>query len=637
MSSQLGFTTDNINNELTSRTKILEQRYEALTKELTEMRNRERERDAPQLLAPALTAEVPGPSVSFSPGSTSNVNHDTTRNSVFERNTQFTGGTSFSAQINLLDRSVARDHGESDELMLMLPDTCQGMDYEHLSASMRGEIDQIVEQTRLDDADKILQALDIYFANFNPHYPCINEAHLRTQFAAFLADDSSCMSKTVTIQFAALLNFIMALKSIIYDNCPQDDYVPGWKEFYRAEKLLSHATWIEKANIMTVQMLVVKTSYYLYISKLNAAYDTMGTAVRLCFQLGLHNESSWGEDCNMYDRTYRQRIFWCIYCLNHNVAQNSGVPDLIRESDFDVDRPKCIDDRMLYPNCRQLPEMHKASPVPYLLEIIKWAKLSSEIWDAMFGARVKKPVSQEFIADTDSKIMALSREIPGFLHWPPASGLQSAAETPAFMIQQSLVLYLRIKALRMLLRREEMVSLRYETRTAQLCIEIATDVINAVELAYCSNRATKRSERYAYALHLTGAMVPMICVIVRRSNGEDMMRPAINIFNRSLKIMEAISYGLSFARRTLHQLRRPIRVAREIIDSNWSQYAFSGLPSPPQTLMSNPTNLAQNQMWNHDMSNFGSGVILGEETERPEDMMIWEDLDLWNNMNNWQS
>jgi hypothetical protein len=300
---------------------------------------------------------------------------------------------------------------------------------------------------------------------------------------------------------------------------------------------------------------------------------------------------------------------------------------------------------MLYPNCPPLQEIHKASPVPCLLQIIKWAELSSEIWDAMFGVGVQKPISQEFIAATDSKIMELSRETPGFLHWPLASGLHNPDEMPAFITQQSFVLYLRIRHLRMLLRREEMVSLRYEKRTAQLCIEIATDVVNAVELSYSSS-VPKRTERYAYALHLTGAMVPMICVIVRPNNGEDVIRPAINLFSRSLKIMEAISYGLAFARRTLHQLRRPIRLAREIIDSNWPQYAPSALaptsyPSGAQGIMAAPTSLVQNHTWDNDgpiaIGNVCGGTVAEDPQRPPEDILIWEDFDLWNNINNWHT
>lgn len=632
----------NSNSELASRTHTLEQEYDALKREMAWMREQERDRPTVQsLLPPADTL-----SVAFSPTAPSPVG--SSPNTVFERNIKFVGGTSFFHQIDLLDQSVAREKGEDPMVIIPEEPEAESMDFENLAAPLRRDLEQIVDQTRLENIDRVLQSLDIYFTNLQPHYPCINESHFRAQFAAFLANDTSCMSKNISIQFAALLNYMMAVSRIMYDISTQDDNPLGIKEFYRAEKLLSHATWLEKANIMTIQILLVKSSYCLYMSRLNAAYDTMGTAVRLCFQLGLHNEPSWGAGCSFYDRTYRQRVFWSIYVLNHNVALNAGVPDLIREDDFDVARPRCVDDRMLYPTCPPLPDMHNASLVPYLLEIIKWAQLSSEIWGAMFGVRVTKPASPDFITATDASIVALSRATPPQLLWPPR---QNGDTSPAFLVQQSFVLYLRTRALRMLLRRAEMVSLRYEARTAQLCIDIATDVVSAIELSY-SSPVPKRTERYAYALHLTGAIVPMICIIVRRDNSEELVGPAIGLFKRAMRVMEAIAVGFAFARRALMQLRRPIRAAMEIVDSRAGPAGDgtgAGLQntqntSSAQNVMPTPTSLVQGQLWGGDVpmaAADSAGVDAGvEEWQRPATgELVWDDLDLWNNiiMSTWQS
>ncbi|EXJ77935.1 hypothetical protein A1O3_09094 [Capronia epimyces CBS 606.96] len=672
------------NRELTLRTQALEQKYEMLRRELAALKGPEHSRagvhevpsrssagelqrgrgSLPPTRTRAQARPRPRPSAPTDPGTSTT--QEAARENVFERNTTFVGGTSFFHQIDLLDRSVARDHGSHGGDFGTTSPSCSGgrgqaVDLESSVATMRPDIDQIVAQTRQADLDAMRQCVDMYFTNVHPFLPCINEAHFRSQLAGFLAaaDETGmpgmAMGHRVALQFATLLNFIMAVAHILHDTHPgtpgsQDDYVPGWKEFCRAEKLLVHTTWLEMANMVTIQILLVKASYYVYVSKLNAAYDTMGTAVRLCFQQGLHNEPAWGEACNLtfYDRTYRQRVFWCIYCLNHNVAQNAGAPDLICDLDFDVDLPRCVDDRMLYPNCPPLPEIPKASPIPLLLEIVRWAKLSSEIWDAMFGVRAQKPISPEFVAATDDKIMQLSTGAPRFLSWPPADE-QGHEQLPAFITQQSFILYLRIRHLRMLLRREEMVSLRYEKKTARLCIEIATEVVNAVELYY-SSKEPRRADRYAYTLHLTGAIVPMICIIVRRDNADDVVRPAIHLFHRSLKIMQAISHGLAFARRTLDQLGRPIHVARNMIDSKWPQYARPPLvnsytgPSRAPLSLALPPGMTPNphQTWTNDANGPGGNVNAGgdpltnEQHHRAvEDVLTWEDLDLWSNMNNW--
>ncbi|KAF2496229.1 hypothetical protein BU16DRAFT_370885 [Lophium mytilinum] len=629
----------NDSTDLASRTQTLQQNYETLKRELAQMRNQERGRSVAQQLKPSIETPI-GPS-QFAESANSTTS--SSPNNVFEQNTKFACGTSFFHQIDVLDRSVARDLEKGEDPLLLIPEEpgSETIDYENLSVSQKRDLDQIVDQTRLEDVDRIMQSIDVYFANIQPHYPCINEAHFRAQFAAFLANDTDCMSKKVYVQFAVLLNFMIAVSRILYDTCTSDENPPGCKEFHRAEKILSHAPWLEKASIMTIQILLIKSSYCLYISRLDAAYDTMGTAIRLCFQLGLHNEPSWGADCTFYDRTYRQRLFWSLYCLNHNVAQHSGVPNLLRSADFDVAHPACVDDRMLAPNCPSLPSTPRASPIPFLLQIIAWANLSSTIWDAMFGVHATPPVNAAFIAAMDSQILALSHQTPAHLVWPP----DAAADTPPpFLVQQSFVLYLRIRALRMLLRRGEMVSLRYEPRTAQLCIGIAAEMVAAVELSYASG-GLRRAERYAYALHLTGVLVPVICVIVRRSNGEELVRPAVDLFERAMRIMEAVAGGLGFARRMLMQLRRPIGVAREVVEAWALQQAVvtgDGGQLGARNGMETEAGVDHSEVWSHEggMAMEGARGEQGVGEWRPvEGELVWEDLDLWNNiiMSNWQS
>lgn len=629
---------ESLNNDLTSRTRILEQGYASLRRELASLKSQEPSRAA--VRESQSSAARPEKSAALPSASTPRRNQESARwNNALDPNTSFMGSTSLFRQIDVLNRSVACDLGNLEEYA---PASLKGRerqatDHERSATSPTCDIDRLLEQTRLEDLDKVRQSLDIYFANVQPSHPCINEAHFRSQLTAFLADGSSCMSKVVAVQFATLLNFMMSAVRILNDFCTQDDYTPGWEEFCRAEKLLGHGQCLENANIMTIQILLVKTLYYGYVSKLNAAYDTMSTAIRICFQLGLHNEPSWGDGCSFYDRTYRQRVFWCAYCLYHNVAQNAGAPDLLRESDFEVSLPKCVDDRMLYPTCPPIRELQKASPVPLLLEIIKWAKLASEIWDAMFGVRARRPISSEFIASTDNKIVQVSMGVPSFLQWPSGSGSQNPDAVPGFILQQSFILFLRIQHLRLLLRREEMVGLTYERRTAQLCVEIATEVINAVELY--SSTTPKRIDRYAYTLYLTGAIVPMICIIIRRNNGDDLILPAINLLNRSLKLLEAIAQGLSFARYSLEQLDRPIQVARQMINSHWPQYSHSA--SVNFNLLASPMTLIPNQTWNSGgnvaIANVCDDPVVEDAHRLGEDNLMWEDLDLWSSLNSWSA
>lgn len=585
---------------------------------------------------------------SQTPLSTSGTDLSSRQESVFERTTDFVSGAALLHQIDVLNRFVSRSQGPDPIQVHGFVGTSTIEPSTSVGGSIYRDIDQIVEQVRSEELTNIHNSLDIFFANVQPYYPCMNESHLRAQFSAFLANDTSCLTKSCSIQLAALLSFILAAVNILCDTSAHCDQVPGWEEFCRGEELLDHSSSLEKANILTIQTLLMKTLYYMYASQVNSAYDTMGTTVRLCFQLGLHNETSWGRDCNFYDRTYRQRVFWSVFCLNHNVAQTRGVPELLRESDFNVGLPKCVDDRMLYPDCPPLREMPTTSPVTSLLEIIKLTRFSSEISETMFGVRAKRPTSQDFITTMDNKIVRLSREIQSSLRWPQNSGSQQISEgAPEFIHQQSFVLHLRLLHLRLLLRREEMISLAYGHKAARLCTDIATEVYETIEAFYTSKKAN-RCARHAYMHHLTGALVPVICIIIRQKNGEDLTQPAIDLFNKSLKFLENFAPTSFLARSMLRHLQRPIKAARDLIDFLQFPNVCSGAPANPvassgaaSNMVTSPIDSTQISTWNN--ASIGSDWELSlpnvyqdlfqDSLQRPTDIPFpfdVDDKDAWN-------
>jgi len=79
---------------------------------------------------------------------------------------------------------------------------------------------------------------------------------------------------------------------ILSEDWADSNIVPGWDDFCRAENILSHLTWLGNGNILTIQCLLIKARYLLYIEKADCAYDTMSRAVSLCFKLGLHDQPS---------------------------------------------------------------------------------------------------------------------------------------------------------------------------------------------------------------------------------------------------------------------------------------------------------------------------------------------------------
>lgn len=73
-----------------------------------------------------------------------------------------------------------------------------------------------------------------------------------------------------------------------------------------------------------------------------------------------------------------QRVFWSVYCFDKTVSQLRNETNLIRFDDVRIDLPAALDDRLLCAYEELPSETHTTSFIPYLLEVVKYSRLSSE-------------------------------------------------------------------------------------------------------------------------------------------------------------------------------------------------------------------------------------------------------------------
>ena len=109
-----------------------------------------------------------------------------------------------------------------------------------------------------------------------------------------------------------------------------------------------------------------------------------------------------------------------------------------------------------------------------------------------------------------------------------------------------------------------MVSLKYQDRTAETCVAIAADSIDAI-CAYARSDLHKQTERYSSVTYLTGAIIPLICIIVKDNNAS-VKTTAVDSFRKALLLLQDIASSLTLARRTLQRLRRIIYTANNAIN-----------------------------------------------------------------------
>ena len=355
------------------------------------------------------------------------------------------GPTSLVESITVLNKIV--DNGEGDNHRPPRGESepssrAPSVGWERLPRARNKNSATLERETKALERPELYRLVDIFFEYLNPHYPCLNEGQFRRQLERFLASESAQNTDVDHIQFIALINLVCAEVKILDDACPDSETVPGWDEFCRAETILSNLTWLGNGNAMTVQCLIIKAKYLLYLERSEAAYDAIARAARLCFKLKYSNQDAWGS-CTPFEAVMRQRVMWTIFYFERNVALNSGIPYLIRESDIRVDLPKSYNDRELYPD-QPLPEedpLHSYGPC--LAIAVKWGRLCAEVWDTMFSGSVQEPINHEFAASLDARILYTSGQLPLHLQWQHyAHRLHEMSELPSFTLRQSIILYL---------------------------------------------------------------------------------------------------------------------------------------------------------------------------------------------------
>ncbi|KEF51120.1 uncharacterized protein A1O9_12843 [Exophiala aquamarina CBS 119918] len=416
--------------------------------------------------------------------------------------------------------------------------------------------------------EKLREYVKTYFSCLNPHYMCIDERSFLNHLECYLARDYSPFKYTDLFQFVALINIVVAVVRVLGECSPSPTSRPslasGWKEFIQAEHLLSHTTWLGNGDILTIQCLYLKAYYCIFAGKTTAAADAISNAVRLCFQIGLHDQNVWsdGAPCEMQ---MGQLLFWSLYCLDRHVAIVCGTPYLIRESLCRVDKPISDADHDVVATMPSLGHVPGYSPVSYLHATIKWASLCSDICDSTFGINAVNPQSQEAVASLDARVTVLIDNLPEELQWRPGM-VQGKSEQrlPLYVYRQAFIINLRANHLRLLLRRQEMVSLSFSSRTAETCVEIAkvsTDLVSEFHVSSWS----QRTDRFSSVIFLAAALIPLICILVRHDSRDELREKAIAPYCKALKIIQDHSNSLAFAQNILQRLGCLIDAANTII------------------------------------------------------------------------
>ncbi|KAL6231988.1 hypothetical protein BDW75DRAFT_243416 [Aspergillus navahoensis] len=374
-------------------------------------------------------------------------------------------------------------------------------------------MDMAEKETQLDDTARLKLITNNFFAQINPYYPWLNENEFRAQLSALSGRPASTTSSSPLKQ--------------------PDRY-----------------------QIVAIKSDGSRARYLLHLEHRSAAHETISRVVRLIFQLGFHDPSSW-TSCSPFEQVMRQRIFWTVLFLERSFSLNCGYPYLIRETDTKVDLPVAYDD--LDRELPKEPAEHR-SYGPSLIVAVKWARLSAEIWDSMFAVNRPQPAIGEFAASMDARIVYIMNHLPPVFQ---ASGPDSAVpEQASYIWYQGVLMRLRFQQLRLLLRQETLLSLNYDDATASECQAIISSSLRMLQGG--PGLGNIPVGRFAVVFYILVTLLPLVCLINGRQSTQNRME-AVSCFREELAMLQSLAPSVGMARHILFNLQDLTSNTKDVI------------------------------------------------------------------------
>lgn len=420
--------------------------------------------------------------------------------------------------------------------------------------------------------------LDFMFDDINACHPCVNENDFRARSEAMLANPQLERRES---SFLALHYIIFACADILQEVSRTEEgrNAAGSHWYQAADDLVGRTKYSGQGDLSLVQFLIFEAFYLTHEDRPNAAFNISGLACRLCLQFGLHTQSRWSRTNDEYQIHMKQRILWTCYFVDRRIALSCGRPYDLADKDIDVELPVWVNDKEVHPNEPLPPVSVDESYMPYLSCMVQFSRLGGEIWEKMFSAGASKTIpSAETILVLDAKIKHWSENVL------PAVPLMPTNKPPTLRNRrQRTLVYTRVNHLRLLLRRQMMVSMTGAPHDCRICGDLAVDVVRQI-LDHSDEANEPSSFRFHMAVSLGGALLILSTLLCRPLGDlglQEFFTTYLQAFRQALALMRQLGRGLHASRRMLADLKDIIDVVERVVDQ----------PVPQQPPMQLPVNL----------------------------------------------
>ncbi|ODV88475.1 hypothetical protein CANCADRAFT_14066, partial [Tortispora caseinolytica NRRL Y-17796] len=166
--------------------------------------------------------------------------------------------------------------------------------------------------------------------------------HIPTPSSTSSVEQSQPLEPNPTALY--FLNLVFAI-AIAVNHQHYPDRLP---EAYHAAAMRHVDTLMNSSDrLEALQAILLLCLYSIMRPAFPGVWYTLGIALRICVDLGLHSES--GIRINLFRLDMRRRLFWCTYVVDRQICVYLGRPPGIPDQSIKVPFPSLLDDALITP------------------------------------------------------------------------------------------------------------------------------------------------------------------------------------------------------------------------------------------------------------------------------------------------
>ncbi|ETN39200.1 uncharacterized protein HMPREF1541_05423 [Cyphellophora europaea CBS 101466] len=257
---------------------------------------------------------------------------------------------------------------------------------EYLPPDVLGELDnsRLVLPTR-HAAQSLTKA---YFRFANLSQPLLYEPHFRQSLSYLYSmpltidfNRTHCDKKAKLASFLVLEVFAVAL--LVLQKQDPSRIPTSLADRYHRTASAALASASLPATIEGVQALLLMSQYFYHHPTEWAVWKTVGAAIRLAVELGLHQEPPDGQ-LDFLTTDIRRRTFWVAYALDRNIAYALCTPTCLADGAIDTQFPSDIDDEYITADGPLVPPHSQTGPKCVNLHVLRFRRIQSEMQTVLF-------------------------------------------------------------------------------------------------------------------------------------------------------------------------------------------------------------------------------------------------------------